>query len=348
VWIVNHRTLLPAEVPILLSLGFEVLIPKIIPSHDPGYRSGVVTYDYDETLTLRPSALRVLNEHDFYQRSWSPTVSEIMGEFDVVICSVSAYLAPLREAAHHFGGRLVARVFGREHPRRYTEFLAGEAGSDLLAALDRMSNRFVFGQGFANLADVEDPVLQARAHTICVPLPESAYVHRDEWVGGDRRAILLCPGISDSGYYRGVYESIKRDFGDLPHAIFGRQVGPVDDPAVLPYLSDRDLIRLYARAPVFVYPSTEPRHVHYSPLEAMVVGTPVLYRKDSLIDVIAAEPLPGRCADTDEMRAKARALLAGDRTLADEVRAAQHTVVSAFAIDLARDQWAAALNGAGR
>jgi glycosyltransferase involved in cell wall biosynthesis len=109
-------------------------------------------------------------------------------------------------------------------------------------------------------------------------------------------------------------------------------------------MDDEDLIRLYAGCSVFVYPSSEPRHVHYSPLEAMVVGAPVLYRKDSLIDMIAGEPLPGRCTDTDEMRAKAQALLTGDRALADEVRAAQHIVVAAFALDVARDQWAAALD----
>jgi hypothetical protein len=98
-WIVNHGTLMQAEVPIFLDLGFEVFIPKIIPDHDPSYRSGVVSFEYDSSLSLSHAAMTVLNTHDFYQRTWSPTLVGILNEhFDVVVCSVSAYLTPLSES----------------------------------------------------------------------------------------------------------------------------------------------------------------------------------------------------------------------------------------------------------
>jgi hypothetical protein len=347
-WIVNHRTLMPAEVPILMDLGFEVMIPKIIPHHDAGYRSGVVTYDYDSTLSVSPAALQVLNHHDFYERSWSPTLTGILNEqFDVVVTTISGYLTPLRESARHFDGTLVARVFGLEHPRRYAEYLLDSNGAQTLLDIRAMGERFVFGQGFANLADVEPTEFKDRAHTITVPLPPAIYDFAETWSTDASTAILLCPGISDSDYYLGIYNGIKRDFGDLPHVIFGRQSEPVDDPAVLPYLSDAELVSLYAAAPVFIYPSTEPRHVHYSPIEAMVIGTPVLYRRGALIDTIAGSELPGACADTGEMHAKARALLSGDRSLGDSIRASQQALVDEFSIDLAADQWAAALSQVG-
>jgi hypothetical protein len=334
-----------AEVPILHSLGHEVFIPKIIPDDDPGYRSGVVTVEHDELLSIPATALRVLNTHDFYRRAWSSTLTGILNTyFDVLVTSVSAYTTPLREATRKFQGMVVARVFGREHPRRYSEFLVKDRGPSLLGEIGAMGSRFVFGQGYPNLAEIEARELRERAQTITVPLPEHAYDHQDEWRGDESRAILLCPGILKTGYYRGVYEGIKRDFGDIPHVIFGRQVELVDDPAVLPYLSDDDLLDLYRTAPVFLYPSTEPRHVHYSPLEAMVVGTPVLFRRRGLIDLLTGESeLPGACVDTVEMRTKAEALLSGDRRLADAVRAAQHRVLEQFSPLLARRQWEAVL-----
>ena len=120
---------------------------------------------------------------------------------------------------------------------------------------------------------------------------------------------MLCPEIAASPYYQAIYDAMKADFGTLPHAIFGRQSQPVDDAAVLPYLSEADLFAMYAAAPVMVYPSAEPRHVHYSPVEAMIVGTPVLYRRGALLDRLAGTTLPGACVDADELRAKAGRLL---------------------------------------
>jgi glycosyltransferase involved in cell wall biosynthesis len=210
-----------------------------------------------------------------------------------------------------------------------------------------MGERFIFGQGYENLADVEDQELRERAHTITVPLPHHVYEHSDSWIGDENRAILLCPGILQTGYYREVYAGIKRDFGDLPHAIFGRQPETVDDPAVLPYLSDSDLLKLYASAAVFIYPSDEPRHVHYSPVEAMVVGTPVLYRTGALIDTLAGSQLPGACSDTQEMRAKAQRLLDGDHALAEAIRTSQRAVVESFSIEVAAHQWADVLRPVG-
>jgi glycosyltransferase involved in cell wall biosynthesis len=340
IWIVNHRTLLPAEIPIFRELGYEVLIPKIVPSHDPAFRSSVVTDEYDVTLSLPADVLEVLNRQDFYEQAWSPRLTELVNEhFDVIVTSISSYVTPLVEAARHFDGRIIARVFGREDPRTYTEFFTGLELADVLPALAAMGDRFVFGQGFDSIAPVEGAELRRRAHTITVPLPRSTYQHADTWRGDAGNLVLLCPEIATSPYYREIYDGIERDFGDLPHVIFGRQSEPVDDARVLPYLTEEGLFNLYAAAPAFVYPSAEPRHVHYSPIEAMVVGTPVLYRRGGLIDMLAGARLPGACADTLEMRAKAEQLLAGDGALAGAIRDGQQPIVDAFSVETAARQW---------
>ena len=54
-WIVNHQTLMAAEVPILRSLGWEVFIPKLVPD-DVSYRSAGVSSEWDASLTLPPTA----------------------------------------------------------------------------------------------------------------------------------------------------------------------------------------------------------------------------------------------------------------------------------------------------
>src|SRR6187551_2515023 len=96
-WIVNHKALLPAEVPLLRELGYEVYIPKLVPQ-DAAYSSDVISYDYDDALKLPSTALQLLNAHEFYYRKWSPSLTRIINDnFDVIISSFSDYSTPLFE-----------------------------------------------------------------------------------------------------------------------------------------------------------------------------------------------------------------------------------------------------------
>jgi hypothetical protein len=347
-WIVNHKTLISAEVPLLRSLGFQVLVPKVLPNQDPAFRSSGVTHDYDPGLGLPPAALQVLNYENFFERSWAPTTTQIINRyFDVIVCHFTYYTTPLREAALKFQGLLIARAFGRERPLTYGDFRTFVPHPSLLEDIRSLGRRFIFGQAYDNLAEIEELPLRNRAQTITVPLPKFIFKHANSWTGTGSNAVFLCPSIGDNGYYSGIYQAIKRDFADLPHVIFGSQIGPINDSAVLPYLSDDALGDLYRSAPVFVYPSSEPRHLHYSPLEAMVVGTPVLYLTGGLIDRLADTELPGACADVVEMKAKARRLIAGDRELAEAIRSSQGRVLETFAPEVVKHQWAAALFGEG-
>lgn len=350
-WIVNHKTLLPAEVPLLVDLGWEVYIPKIIPSDDD-YRSGVVNYDYDSSLTLTGPELNLLNNHNFYgevlnARPWSATTQRLINRnFDVIITTISGFISPLRNALHHFEGATIARVFGLEDPRSYADFIKNIGYSELIPLAEMAGERFIFGQGYSNLREIEPPSLGGNYRTITVPLPSSIYKHEGSWMGGGADAIFLCPAIrNEGGYYKDIYDRIKLNFGSLPHKIFGRQVQAISDTSVLPYLTDDELINLYRTAPVFVYPSTEKRHIHYSPIEAMVVGTPVLYMKGSLSDMLGGfSDTPGACVDYSQMLALAQRLIAGDGGLALQIQNSQRTIIEAFSQDLARSQWDATLS----
>ncbi|MBP0446960.1 hypothetical protein J8J14_19470 [Roseomonas sp. SSH11] len=342
-WVVNHKALIAAELPILRSLGYEIFVPKIIPGPGP-FRSGAVTWDYDATLTIPIDALDILNGHEFYERNWTPTLRRIINShFDVAVVSLSAFAAPFESAIKHFAGKVLARTFGLEHPRTYSDILDYVGKSRILDDIPRLGERYAFVQGYSNLAEIEPAALGRNAVTVTLPLAPMCYDYENTWTGKGGHAVMLCPSITD-GYYQRIYNGLKENFGDLPHLIFGRQIAPVADAAVLPYMSDEGLFKLYAEAPVFIYPHTEPRHIHYSPIEAMVVGTPVLYLKGSLSDTLASHaPLPGRCDDVKQMHAKAKRLLSGDHGLATDIQNGQHVIIAQFAAELARRQWASVL-----
>jgi hypothetical protein len=184
-WIVNHKTLLQAEVPILRSLGWEVFVPKILPEHDPGFRSAATSYEFDSALGLPPATLAVLNRHNFIERGWPPTVAEIVNSyFNVIVTHFSYYTISLSEAARKFHGTTIARAFGREHPRRFSEFATMAERPGLLDELMALGDRFVFGQGYDNIAEVEDPPLPQRAHHHCATAPIDIRLSRH--LGGRR------------------------------------------------------------------------------------------------------------------------------------------------------------------
>jgi hypothetical protein len=338
IWAVNHKVLLKSELPILQSLGWEVFVPRIVAAHE---KSAATTAAFDDGLSIPSGALATLIAHDFNFARWTPEVTDAINDhFSVLICPF--YPVLLHEAARRFRGRLVARAFGREHPRRYAEFAFGEFET-LVDDFDRLGCRFVFAQAYDSLAEIEPEAIGRRARTVTVPLAPDIFELDNTWTGAGGHALFVCRDVARVSYYRSIYERIKTHFGDLPHRIFGYQSEPVDDPAVLPNLSDDEVNQAYADATVFAYPHAEPRHLHFSPLEAMVIGTPVLFLKDSMLDALAGKPLPGTCRDERDMRAKIERLLGGDRAFGEEIRAAQRPILDHFSADLAKRQWREAI-----
>ena len=343
-WIVNHKTLMPIECNLLRSFGYEVYSPKIIPN-DPGYRSAVVDYSWDSTLSLDPYIIEYLNRHSFYDDTWSATLTDILNEnFQLLITSWSGYTTPLFEAIRKFKGATVARVFGRENPARYSDFIPLAIDAPILFdRIERGASKFWFGQAFDNLCEIEHPVIAAKALNLPVGLPGDFFEHENTWIGDSEKALFLCPNIVDSAYYGNIYNNIVQDFNLLPMQIFGRQIKRPDDDRVLPYMSDSDLYSLYQHARLMIYPSIEPRHLHYSPLEAMIIGTPVIYKDGGLLERLAGTALPGQGSTAEEMNEKARRILNGDQDFIDAVRDSQKIILEKLSDASVHQQWVDAL-----
>lgn len=340
-WLLSHMVLLPAEVLLLKSLGVAVWVPKLVPSGPQS--SGTITpTEYDADLELPVGAVDALNAHNFYEHGWTSEIEAIVNShFDIVVTSV--YPVPLVEAVRRFRGTVIARVFGRAGSDSYTK-LFSEYDPRLLADIRVMGERFVFGQAHSQVSGIEDNILRTRAATLPLGVSERLWNVSGTWTGGgDRSALLYAPYINDHRYYRERYEEAKSLFATTPHVMFGRQMRSPEDTSVLSNLSEVELVQLYQRSPVFAYNSVEPRYLHYAPIEAMVVGTPVLYRAGSALDLLARDMSPGRCTTGEEIVHKARLILGGDAALTSAVRASQRAVVDNFSKRAAAHQWAKVL-----
>lgn len=343
-WLLNHRTLMPAEVPLLQRLGYEVFVPKIIPAD--GFRSGHVDHSYDVSLSIPPRVLDILNSFDFYSNSWTTEVATLVNRyFGTAITMMHGQLLP--EVVEHFAGQVVLRAFGVQTGQTFTDELQDRHGVLLLRKLQKMRERFWFGEGYDNLHEVEGKVLRDRAVHLPIGIPQSALADAGTWTGTDRTILFVCPDAASDDYYGELYRQFKSDFGDLPHVIVGSQRVPLDDPHVLGFISNEELARLYRDCAVMYYASREERHVHYSPIEAAIAGLPVIFYTGTLLDRLGSSSTLGRVSSSREARVLIERLLAGDADLVARLQASQRFLSDPFTDPLCIDTWRRNLRESG-
>jgi len=335
-WILNHRTLMPYEAPLIQRLGFEIFIPKIYPK--TGFRSFTVDASYDATLSLPADVLEVLNGFNFYEDEWTPEISTLTNRY--FGCAFVIPHAPLlEEAVDHFEGQIVLRAFGLDNERTYKGVIEELCSRSIMRKIEGIKERFWFGEGYDHLHEAEEPLFVERALFLPIGIPDSFFSTAHQWIGTEKKILFFCPNAVTDAYYSKVYREFKRDFGDLPHVVVGAQDVPVDDPHVAGSVSDAELKRLYLECGVLYYHSTEVRHVHYSPIEAAINGMPVVYRAGSLLDRLSRGSTKGRVESVAEARSLIQRVLSSDASLIAEIKGDQEAIAFHFSDAYCGPMW---------
>ncbi|QGW80716.1 DUF7024 domain-containing protein [Variovorax paradoxus] len=343
-WLLNHRTLMPFEAPLIRRLGFEIFIPKIIPK--TGFRSGDVDYGYDTSLSLPPRVLERLNEFNFYEESWPSDIVVIINRY-FGAAFIVAHLRQASEAIDNFEGQIVFRAFGLENGNCYTRALAHLYGPMIHRKIEGIKHRFWFGEGYDNLHECESSLFGERALFLPIGVPKIFFTNAKQWRGKVKKILFVCPNAVTNLYYSGIYKKFKENFGDLPHVIVGAQDVPVADPHVVGFVSDDELHRLYLDCALLYYPSIEVRHVHYSPIEAAINGMPVIFFAGSLLDRLSRGSTKGRVNSIAEARELVERILAGDRPLIDEIKADQQEIAYHFSDAYCEPTWRRQMQNSG-
>lgn len=337
-WLINHTTLRDFEVPLIQSLGLEVYTSKLLPKGND-IISITVDYSEDENTTLPTWVLNYLNRQNLYEDHFSPALSEILNSyFGTVICTAVGPM--VKELVAHYRGRIMIRVFGREHPHSYSEYLNHFGGSRLWESVCGIQQRFWFAQCYESIGTIEQKLIQDRALTLPLGLPDRILRKRGDWTGTDKRVLFVCSRIKASPtYYGKIYDEFKLYFGDLPHLIAGTQPLPVNDDCVSGFVPDHTF-RLWLREfRVMFYHSREPRHLHYHPLEAVVHGMPLIYMKGGLLEGYGGDDQPGACDTLEEARKKVIRVLEDDTAFIEQLQQRQTALLEEFLWDFNRRAW---------
>jgi Glycosyl transferases group 1 len=343
-WLLCHKTLMQYEVPLLRSLGFEVFVPKIIPKTDE-FRSCAVDFSFDESLTIPKHALRVLNSCHFYRGKWPRDAVFYMNRY-----FGTAFIMPMegfRESVTNFEGNLLMRAFGLINIASYHKHLRGFYGEQVFCWINAVRHRFWFAAGYEQLKECEPPLLAERSLYFPIGLSPTFWRNANTWTGTERRLLLFCPSIVKNPYHAAVYKQFKREFGDFPHLIAGKQDVPVNDPHVLGFVSDQELVELYKSCSLFLYPSRERRHVHYSPVEANVVGMPIVFYDDCLLARICNRKVQGAVSSVEEARDLIKAILKGEGDLTTSLKKDQQDIAYYFSDEYCKMVWQKSLAALG-
>ena len=338
-WLLNHTTLREFEIPLLRELGFEVFTPKVIPNWKE-FRSGSVTYEYDASLSIPQEDLDILNSHDFYFGEMPLKVRNVMNKY-FGIAMPTPFADMTIQMVRHFKGRMFVRAFGTHGKDTYDDVYRQYGGPQLQRAIYDLFDRFWLAACYESILEAEHPFFQRNGVYLPLGIPEKFFTLENTWTGEKKSLLFVCPSIKSSpSYYGKIYKEFKRDFRGFPYAIAGEQSIPVRDSKVLGKLPRDAYDAMMQQSRVMYYHSREARHLHYHPLEAIIIGIPVIYRKGGLLDTIAGDhPQPGRAANAAEARRKINRILKGDQAFIEEVRAAQKILIEPFTHAYNKQVW---------
>lgn len=330
------------EPDLLETLGFEVYIPKLLPN-TLEFRSGKITYEFDQKLTIPKEKIDLLNNFNFYTTKHTPQIRKIINSyFSVAIVSAPHFI--FSQIIRNFKGIIILRAVGRygvDKDLSYGHFYESVLGKSFPSVIKSLGQRFFFGMIIRGQESIEPDYFERRSLFLPIGLPEHFFSSGDTWDGNDPRLLIYCPLINESDYFTHVYNQIKQNLKRIPHLITGLQkAGDIEDPTVLGEVSRAEYDQLLRNLRALYYHSQEPYHHFDHPIEAIAVGMPVIYMKSGNFgNIHTGTDQPGECRTVAEVRKKIKRLLSGDVEFAEEIRSNQKRLLTPYTKEYCLSKW---------
>jgi hypothetical protein len=143
---------------------------------------------------------------------------------------------------------------------------------------------------------------------------------------------FVCSKINQCPYYTKVYNEFVKNIGKkYEYVLLGKHNERLIDANKFNNLSDDAYFNKMSECKLMYYHSMEHRHLHYHPIEALIIGLPVLFHKESLLNGFLMDS-PGKCNDIDEVHAKIDRILNNDVKFINQIKKEQQQIVYKFKI----------------
>jgi glycosyltransferase involved in cell wall biosynthesis len=313
-WIGCHKLLVKTELQALRELGYEVYRPTYLSDI---YDQSAVTEVDSNPGTLPPEIFQILGETNFFYEPISPKVSKIINDyFDACVVTISpTWLMHLTNA---FEGKIIFRTYGQPYLLS-VEFETLRLTSKLLNRKD-----FYYLPHSNKSLESEHEWIKAKAVEVPYWIEDDVFELENSWddqkVNG--KIGLLCPNIANP-YYFNHYQYLRKYFKEKYFSIFGVQRKKEDDARVIGTLPRSELLTSMQKLSGFLYTYKEKNTCYLPPIEALIIGVPVLYPEGSLLSKYLGKNGPGEWKDEKSAKKLAKRLQLGDVDLINEIRKSQ-------------------------
>jgi hypothetical protein len=313
----------------MISRGFGAFIPKkntLSPiettCNDP--------YKYDYSLrNIDINDLHTLNDIDWYNNDTvlSPYAMNLLNStFKCIFLTLLTSGKLLTQLIKYFNGLIYYRIFGDSADNVYALTLSKHASPNV-KYIFCFEEIYTFEQSLSSFFNSNNSLI--------VPLgcPDNFIKkHENTYKGTINSICFVCSKINQCPYYTRVYNEFVKNVGTkYEYVLLGKNNETLIDANKFNNLSDDAYFNKMSECKLMYYHSTEPRHLHYHPIEALIIGLPVLFHKESLLNSFFMNS-PGKCHDLVEVHAKIARILNNDVEFINEIKKEQEKVAYKFKI----------------
>lgn len=323
-WLCTHQTLRYEEVPLLIEAGAEVipcLGDRFWLKYDSRYddETDRLYPHWRKSCTLPTNIVERIRRIDILGKKGNLTEEETQFINKWIDCIfVSNYPDILQNISKWFQGYIVFRVFGHGDYTTYTEQM-----NRLKVDIGQItaSNRYVWCPILNRLDDREDARLVKNKFYL------NAFVSKDrlefDWKKSNSKPFLTTTisYLDSNPAAREIFENFAKEFEQIPFFVLGKnskQAVKGISGKILGHLDDQAFFAKIAESRLFVYIGLGSNyHVHYTPIEAIKMGVPILFLKKSGLAEEARDhgisphklKQIGMCATPKEMKNKVLGLI---------------------------------------
>jgi GNAT superfamily N-acetyltransferase len=326
-YILNHKTLTHFEVPILINQGYGVLINKTYKSLNVmnSVTSNEDNYFYDNFLNLTHQNIKILNEIDWFDNDQvlNNEILEILNHnFSAIIITLLTEKQLLLQLVRNFKGKIYYRFFGREAELKYSDCIRNEV---------KIEKKVKYIFSYDEIYNFDDRSVFHKENSFVVPLgicnnfiTKYINIYEPKYNG----ICFICSKINACPYYTKIYNEFIRNFSELNYIILGKN-NVTNNERIINGLSDNDFYKKMASSKLLYYHGKEPRHLHYHPIEAIIMGIPVIFHAESLLSKYLFNSL-GKCSTLQEVKDKIKRILNDDRNFINDIITYQNRSIDLF------------------
>ena len=319
-YLLNHKTLTDFEVPIIIKQGFGVFIPKIYTGLSKGESIAFDSvYSYDNSLiNVNETDFKYLCNIEFFN---SKDIFNNTTLFDIINFNFKAifltllHVDSIKYISENFKGQIYVRFFGLGGEHSYYHIL-----KDNNINVKQLKNvKYIFS--YKEILDFEKSKHNFfnNNNSFYVPLglPDTIVekynnIHN---INNINKFVFICSKINLCPYYTNIYNQFNNLFklNKDNFIILGKDNENIKDidTRIINNLPDNDYYKTISNCKAMYYHSKEPRHLHYHPLEAIIIGIPIIFHSENLLSTYLYNS-PGKCNSDKEVLEKFTRIINND------------------------------------